>query len=166
MARKTPIKEQNPFISGLLYPTKWLLNTQRGFDSFVIDIEPHVKIYDKLSSLLPNMTTGELQLLHSIIRKFPATKTDEGLQQDYLEINHKMADMSESTFHRAKNGLIEMNVIAKRVRRQGTYWINPAMMFRGNRVKSYPENGAPVNDDPLHDLKERSKTVIFIEDES
>lgn len=164
MPRKQRPKEENPFISGLTYPTKWLLNTQRGFDSQPIDIEPHVKVYEKLASILPSMTTGELQLLHTILKKYPTAKID-GLTQDYMELNHKTAEMSESTFHRAKNGLTALNIITRRMERQGTYWINPAMVFRGNRVVNYPKCGVAVNEDPLRTIKERFKQEVIDENE-
>jgi hypothetical protein len=163
MPRKVKTIEQNPFLSNFLFETKWVLNTQRGYESLEVDIEPSVKLYPTLATLLPNLTSTELKLLSYIILHYPEpsyVKGQEPVYRDYIELTPKSLGVAESSFHKAKAGLIIAGVLSPRMSRQSTYWLNPKMLFRGNRVKLYPKSTAAVNKDPLEDLKNRTKAKL------
>lgn len=159
-------QDQNPFTLGFSFSTKWLLNTQRGYESIEIDLEDHVKVYPALSRLLPYLSSAEMKLLAYIFTHYPESSYEKGLdpiQKDYIQLTPKSTQIPESTFHRAKTGLINANIISHRAARQSTYWINPKMMFKGNRIKTYPDNTLSVNKDPLSELKSRKEVVSSLE---
>ena len=64
--------------------------------------------------------------------------------KDYIKFNSKRfmkeTKMSAPTLIRAKNELIDNHIIAVMKDKTKYYWINPAIMFKGNRVKKYPNN--------------------------
>lgn len=156
MPRKTKPIEKNPFLVNFHFSTKWVLNTQRGYESIEIDIEQHVKVYPQLAESLDTLTSSELKLLSYIMTHFPDPIYEKGEEpeiRDYIELSPKLTGMAESTFHKAKAGLILIGLITARITRQSTYWINPALLFKGSRVKMYPNNTFSVNKDPLEDLK-------------
>lgn len=55
-------------------------------------------------------------------------------KQEYCEA----VDCCEKTFYRAISLLIRYSVIAKY--RKEMFWINPAILFNGSRIKKYPHN--------------------------
>lgn len=156
MPKKTKPTEKNPFLTNFRFSTKWTLNTQRGYESLEIDIEQHVKVYPRLAEILDTLTSSELKLLAYIMTHFPEPiyeKGEEPILRDYIELTPKLTKLPESTFHKAKAGLVVIGLITARASRQSTYWINPALLFKGSRVKMYPDNTSSVNKDPLEDLK-------------
>jgi len=62
--------------------------------------------------------------------------------EDYIKFNSKSfikeTGMSSSTLVKAKQELIDMFIIAEMENKY--YWINPIFMFKGSRVKKYPDN--------------------------
>jgi hypothetical protein len=52
----------------------------------------------------------------------------------------KETGMSTSTFQKAKEELITNNIIALKESDKKYWWINPIIMFKGNRTKKYPDN--------------------------
>jgi len=61
--------------------------------------------------------------------------------QDYLELTEERycaaMQVSRRTYFNARQQL-ENRIIIERVTRKGTYWINPAYLFKGNRMTMYP----------------------------
>jgi hypothetical protein len=160
MPRKVKTIEQNPFLSTFLFETKWVLDTQRGYESLEVDIEPNVKLYPTLAALLPTLTSTELKLLSYILLHYPEAtyvKGEEPVYKDYIELTPKSLGVAESSFHKAKAGLIIAGILSPRMSRQSTYWLNPKMLFKGNRVKLYSKSTVAVNKDPLEELKNRNK---------
>ena len=70
--------------------------------------------------------------------------------QDYLQLKESDVapelGISRSSYYRALAELIEYNVIASRIQRKHTYWINPRMFFAGNRLSVYSDRVVKVND--------------------
>lgn len=68
--------------------------------------------------------------------------------QDYIEIkyythisldNPNRLVMSKTNFYKGINELTRRNVIVTRASRKSTYWINPSMLFKGNRLTAFPD---------------------------
>lgn len=68
--------------------------------------------------------------------------------QDYIELKPsqtfnpeypKLLVMSKSSFYNGVSDLAARGVIASRVKRAATYWINPAKFFFGNRLDKFSE---------------------------
>ncbi len=64
--------------------------------------------------------------------------------EDFIKLNSKNfmkeTKMSPSTLVKAKKELIDHHVIAKMKGENKYYWINPVIMFKGSRVKKYPDS--------------------------
>jgi hypothetical protein len=78
-----------------------------------------------------------------------------------MSLKYEKVGMSKSSFYAAINGLVENDILARKETRKNMYWINPDMIFRGNRVKKYADKTHPVNNDPCATVKEYSK---YLED--
>ncbi len=92
--------------------------------------------------LLPELNKPALIILMHILNHLK-------WKQDYLEIRYyekfnseKPYElyMSKSSFYAGINTLIQHAIIAKRLSRDKTYWINPSMFFLGNRLATFPDN--------------------------
>lgn len=92
--------------------------------------------------LLPELNKPALIILMHILNHLR-------WKQDYLEIRYyekfnseKPYElyMSKSSFYVGINTLIQHAIIAKRLSRDKTYWINPSMFFLGNRLTTFPNN--------------------------
>jgi hypothetical protein len=60
--------------------------------------------------------------------------------RDYVFLNKdditaSLGNMSEPTFRLAINGLIEANIVARKMGSSLEYWLNPDIMFNGSRLK-------------------------------
>lgn len=64
--------------------------------------------------------------------------------EDQIRFNSKQfseeTKMSSTSLVKARNELITLRIIAKVIKNPGYYWINPIFMFKGSRVKKYPNN--------------------------
>lgn len=64
--------------------------------------------------------------------------------EDYIKFNSKNfikeTKMSPSTLVKAKKELIDKQIIAEMKDNNKYYWINPVIMFKGSRVKKYPDS--------------------------
>ena len=63
---------------------------------------------------------------------------------DVINFNSKRflreTNMSATTLVKVKKELIAKQIIAKKLNSRKQYWINPVIMFKGSRVKKYPDN--------------------------
>jgi len=66
--------------------------------------------------------------------------------EDILKFNAnrflKETKMSTSTLQKAKEELIKNQIIAIKDADKKSFWINPAIMFKGSRTKKYPDKVA------------------------
>ncbi len=64
--------------------------------------------------------------------------------EDSIKFNAKSfmkeTKMSPSTLVKAKKELIDKKIIAEMKDESKYYWINPAILFKGSRVKKYPNS--------------------------
>lgn len=145
----------NPFVNQLIISTKWLLEVKEGFgksyQSREIDIEQYVKIFPKLMEYLIESSQTARVVLHYIMTRV------EGAEFDYIELHYSKVGLAKSSFYKAIEELTLKQVIKSRKEvRMNTYWLNPSMLFRGDRVKQYPDRTQPVNLDPLLRVKSSS----------
>jgi len=138
----------NPFVNSLEIPVKWVLEGPTSYRSYQVDIEQHAKIYPKLMECLIVMSTSGRKVLAYILSRVL------NKDFDYLEITPSKVGLGNSSFYRAIEELALMQILRTRKElRKNTYWLNPAMLFRGSRVTKYPERVVSVNEDPLASVK-------------
>lgn len=74
------------------------------------------------------------------------------LDKDIIQIEETQycRDMgvSHATYYKARKELIN-RVIIPRTSRRNTYWVNPNVMFRGSRIKKYPDLIYATNRNPV-----------------
>lgn len=104
----------------------------------ILDATPSIKLY-KLTDkfILSEFTHGELLLLFYIINNIGRSKDSIKLKIDGLA---KQTGKSRRTINYAIKGLIGKEFISKQENTQSTYWINPYILFRGNRVNYFEQN--------------------------
>lgn len=104
----------------------------------ILDATPSIKLY-KLTDkfILSEFTHGELLLLFYIINNIGRSKDSIKLKIDELA---KQTGKSRRTINYAIKGLIGKEFISKQENTQSTYWINPYILFRGNRVNYFEQN--------------------------
>lgn len=150
----------NPFINTLEIPAKWALNVRKGaFETSAVDLGEHVKIYFPLMDYLESSTSSGRTLLVYIMRRLRG-------KTDVIELSPDKTGLGKSSFYNAVEELTNALIIrSRREVRLNTYWLNPAMLFRGNRLEKYPERAVYRNADPLELVKNRVKDFHLSEEE-
>lgn len=166
MARKLP--ETNPFVSRLLIHGLWVRRqtTENGaaetsgtayhLRAFKVEREARTTLYtDGVLQLFLGLSSVAKDMFMYIAAHLPQDK-------DYLEISEerymKETGASRATFYRAKSDLTNLLIIPRK-ERSGTYWIDPACMFRGNRIEKYPGNVRMNTDGPFELPKAAPESV-------
>lgn len=114
-------------------------------DSALIEYDTSTKVYNKANNRLfvAKLTAGSKSLLLWLIFEMDNNK-------DYIWIN-KTRYMEENdissinTYKKAITELTRYCVIYPMLGKRNVYWINPRLMFNGNRVTKYPNNIIKVN---------------------
>lgn len=155
---KNRVIVQNPFCKDLIIPTRWKLTDYSSSDgsgngSVEIDIARHIKVFPEMMDFLLGSTSGERFILKYIMNHITSRTFD------CMDLKYEKVGMSKSSFYSSINGLIEGNVLMKKETRKNMYWINPDMIFRGNRVKTYKGRTEAVNSDPCANIKAFSKLL-------
>jgi len=83
--------------------------------------------------------------------------------EDYIKFNThnfiKETEMSVRTLTRAKRNLIDNKIIAKMEGKSSYYWINPTFLFKGSRVKKYPDNLSVYRSDSYVAMSDSKCTI-------
>lgn len=159
MAKK--IDETNPFVQELRIPAVWKLETEstdreEGGSSTVAK----TRLMDKdiRCQIFP------AYLLHWF-KDLPSSAKDMVLWvtlhiaygSDVITIKEdsycEEMGIGRATFYAAKSALTN-RIIIPRASRKNTYWVNPAYLFKGDRIKAYRNNVVPENSNPLDKLSE------------
>ena len=106
-----------------------------------VDTEQFVKIYSKNISIFFELSTTAQKVLISVILAVQEQSKDKAeiflsYQQAiryYNSINYEKIP-SRNNFSRGINQLIDAEFIANHWRRAGWYWINPNILFNGDRI--------------------------------
>jgi hypothetical protein len=129
-------------------------------DSFPIDGDPHASVYamDLMARFTELGSSAKDMFMHIV--------THIGYETDVIELREidycSDRGISRPTFFRAKQELIEW-LILPRSARKNTYWVNPSYIFRGNRLKKYPDN-IKIPENPLVTLKRERAGAVITED--
>jgi len=121
-----------------------------------IDDEPYTKMYPRLYKQLATFAKAENLLLTHIISVMKGSvtkhkdidKDNQFYSQDYMVLEPK--DLSKeynigaSTIKNTIKKLIDRNIIAKG-NTPHRYWVNPHMLFIGDRVNRYKANTLELN---------------------
>lgn len=107
----------------------------RGFNAVVhekqIDTERFIKLYSKTYEILPLLSMSATKLLWFMLRSLG--------YDDVISLNMDNAKKvtgykNDAVIYRALSELKKHNIIANAYR-NGLYYINPTMFYRGNRLK-------------------------------
>lgn len=150
------IKEDstNPFWDELEIPTKWEIDLRWGYKSYEIDIDPYVRIYSSFIDFLLDSTYHQRVIVDYILRRV----SDRNL--DFLDLKFNNFDMPKTTFFRVIRELTEHKILLSRGKRSCSYWLNPAMFYKGNRIKDFPNKTKAVNEDPMVRVKARYAQLL------
>lgn len=101
----------------------------------VVDRANYTKLFKGSTSTLLNMSEPSTRMLYYIIENIVVHKDEVCiLQEDYLKYAGYKAK-SRLTYYRAVEGLLKANVIARRTGMGSCYWVNPNILFNGDRTK-------------------------------
>jgi hypothetical protein len=94
---------------------------------------PYVKVFQEKTSLLLQLPTPSLKLfIYALGVARPITEIV------FLNIDDCMMSCgfkSATSYREGIKGLIEANIIARRVGSKMEYWVNPNVFFNGNRLR-------------------------------
>lgn len=127
-----------------------------------VDEAQFVKIFAPTIAATYGLTKTALRVFQEILIQYQKMKMSGGYVEDVRlfwfdgGLDGRALDMSEKTFQRGLKELLENQFIYPR--QPGIYWVNPALFFRGDRVRFIKEYRIK-GDSPSRD----SRTVDFIE---
>ena len=79
-----------------------------------------------------------------------------GRKTDVIEIREdkycKEMGVSRATFYSAKTAITNRLIASRAESRTNTYWVNPAYLYKGDRVMAYRNNVREVNESPYKKL--------------
>lgn len=101
----------------------------------ITDNAQYTKMFRGNGPLLMGMSEPATRMFYYILDHIAVHKDEVCiLQEDYLKFaGYK--DKSRLTYYRAVEGLLKANVIARRTGMQSCYWVNPNIIFNGDRTK-------------------------------
>ena len=127
-------KPTNPFLSES--HVKVRLN-EGGGSPFFYEQDSKVSIYPEvIRAILPLLNAYGLILFMHLITK--VRWNQDWLRLDQATFAAETGRTSKDFFYKAIDNLMEAGVLADR--KKGTYWLNPWIIFRGNRIKYAQEN--------------------------
>lgn len=161
--RGQPLYKTNPFLNSItLSMTEKRLTVAKGTkvvdnageeiaettiaQIHLVDNDEFVKLYTRNMAAFFELTKPGNKMLGVLCRAMQksAIGKDEVLltYKESKEIYHELSngeDLSESTFSRGIGNLIENEFIAESPRAPSIYYINPNLLFNGNRVRFITE---------------------------
>jgi hypothetical protein len=158
MSRKEKVPEPNPFEVPLQIPFMYRMEAIA-----VPRANNDGKLYEIRRMEVSNRATLYLDLVMPLFQELTGAAKDMVMyiaqhlrwDTDYLELREDRycEDMgvTRATFFAAKSQLVNRLIIPRTSRRH-TYWINPALLYKGNRLHRYPDRAVPVNDHPFERL--------------
>lgn len=134
MMKKEP--EINPWRTTLSVPVREVyISESKG--SRLIDTGNRASLYFQASTLalLTQLPASSKDMFFYICQHLNPNK--ETIELKY-EVYSQRTGLSRKTFDRAIKGLINVLLIPKKSR-SGTYFVNPAILFKGDRVSKFKE---------------------------
>lgn len=158
MAKK--LEETNPFVQSLEIRGVWKLDFEhktqlRGNESSVTYAQSRIIDGDDRASVYSaGLMTWFKPLTSSAKDMFMYVAIHLGHEKDVIELTEddycQEMGVGRTTFYNAKTELTNRLLIPRK-KRKNTYWVNPAYLFKGNRIAKFPDNIRTVNDNPLKD---------------
>jgi len=111
-------------------------------------------IYSKLfrgnTEVLMGLSEPAAKMFYYISEFIGANKDEVCiLQEDYLQFAGYKAK-SRLTYYRGVEGLLKANIIARKTGSQSCYWINPNVLYNGDRTKLKNTVVQPPKDKPFN----------------
>lgn len=107
-------------------------------NSYIMEQQERTSVYRVpyiINVLFKHLSSAGRDLLLYIIYKLPK-------EQDWINLKYdkvlKEMDVSRSTLSRAIQNLVDNAYIIKKA--QSDYWINPTLLYKGNRLSYYNDN--------------------------
>ena len=182
--------EYSPNINPLLQPHEIEIKSKRKVTSFAknvtdlttgeihksaaimtiedVDEAQFVKIFAPTIAATYGLTKTALRVFQEILVQYQKMKMSGGYVEDVRlfwfdgGLDGRALDMSEKTFQRGIKELLENQFIYPR--QPGIFWVNPALFFRGDRVRFIKEyrikkndtlTGVPSTENRLNDAEPR-----------
>lgn len=107
----------------------------------MVDVDQFIKLYTKHVALFFDLPSYACKVLTAVFCAVQQNKDQASIYLPYhlaKEIYEKLGIEripSQSTFFRGIKYLIEKDFIAGNYKGEGWYWINPAVLFNGDRVR-------------------------------
>lgn len=157
--------EYSPNVNPLLWPHEIEVKRKRKVTSFAqnvtntatgevhqsaaimtvedVDEAQFVKIFAPTIAATYGLTKTALRVFQEILIQYQKMKMSGGYVEDVRlywfdgGLDGRTLDMSEKTFQRGLKELLENQFVYPR--QPGIYWVNPALFFRGDRVRFIKE---------------------------
>lgn len=137
--------ETNPFTASLVIKASEVLNKNIGnVTTILIEKTTPASLFmnDELLKILCNFSPSGREMVFYILRYI-------GEKVETIEINYekycsRMGETSTRSFYRAIAELT--NIIIVKKKRKNTYYVNPLYVFRGSRIKCYPDKTTIVQE--------------------
>jgi hypothetical protein len=97
------------------------------------DSKIYIKLFQDKSDVLINLPYQSMRVFFYICSRVRPMRDYVYLSKD--DIVAVLGDISEPTLRAAIGGLIEANIIARKMGSNIEYWINPDIIFNGSRLK-------------------------------
>jgi hypothetical protein len=108
-----------------------------------VDPEQFVKLFPALIAATYDLTKTGLRVFQEVLTQYQNMKMSGGYAEDVSlfwfdgGLDGRALDMSEKTFQRGLKELLLNGFLSPR--KPNVYWVNPALFFRGNRVRFIKE---------------------------
>lgn len=137
--------ESNPFTANLVLEANEYLKNRKMIGVGVGDKQTPISLYmtDDLLTIKKQFSPAAKDMVDYICRYLGANR--ETIEIKYEKYCTVMGEISLRTFYRAKEEL--NNLIIVRKARKDVYYINPKFLFRGQRLKAFPDNVVIVSTD-------------------
>lgn len=151
--RSAPVYERNPFLRNYGADTpKWILGTDEKhllidkrtgeptLERAVIvsrkahDREPFIKLYAKAIAEVADLSKNALRLFMVLLHQASHNQNEHKLHITYQLAERALAGFTRSSFQRAMRELMHKHIIGK-TPINGLWWINPDILFNGNRLE-------------------------------
>lgn len=162
MAKKAP--ETNPFVQTLEIKAIWkLMFTNNGTPN----TDGQVAMREKAEKILMDVDDrASIFTAHILVwfKELPSNAKDMFMwiaahlhwETDVIQITEdtycEEMKVSRATFFAAKSALVN-RLIIPRASRKNTYWVNPTYLYKGSRLKQFPDQVVIQNTDPFERLK-------------
>ena len=152
--------ETNPFVHTLEIKARWIVEkevisgTEGSGDVTLatanpVEVDSWCNVYtEHFLHVVKGMSAAAKDMIFWIISHL-------GYETDIIEMREdkycEEMEVSGRTFYKARAELLN-RMLAQRVSRRNTYWVNPTYFYRGKRTKAYPQNVTMMNTNPLNQL--------------